>query len=82
MPLNLNRRSDDETLSQQIIYPGLVIYDNKTEVSVNLLQNVPGVSGDDNINNSIEALEYELTKAIPPDYPGGEKIGGFSYGAR
>lgn len=64
MPLNLNRRSDDETLSQQIIYPGLVIYDNKTEVSVNLLQNVPGVSGDDNINNSIEALEYELTKAI------------------
>lgn len=64
MPLNLNRRSDDETLSQQIIYPGLVMYDDKTEVSVNLLQNVPGVSGDDNINNSVEALEYELTKSI------------------
>lgn len=64
MPLNLNRRSDDETLSQQIIYPGLVMYDDSTEVSINLLQNVPGVNGEDNINNSVEALEYELTKAI------------------
>lgn len=64
MPVNLNRRSDDETVSQQIIYPGLVMYDNKTEVSIDLLQNVPGVSGDDNINHSVEALEYELTKAI------------------
>lgn len=64
MPVNLNRKSEDETLSQQIIFPGLVFYDDKTEVSVNLLQNVPGQSSDDNINHSAEALEYELTKAI------------------
>lgn len=64
MPVNLNRRTEDETLSQQIIFPGMVMYDDKTEVSVNLLQSVPGQSPDDNINSSVEALEYELTKAI------------------
>lgn len=63
VPVNLNRRSEDETVSQQYIFPGLVMYDDSTEVSVNLLQNVPGRSGEDNINHSMEALEYELTKA-------------------
>lgn len=64
MPVNLNRRTEDETLSQQYIFPGLVAYDEHTEVSVNLLQNVPGQGAEDNINHSVEALEYELTKAI------------------
>lgn len=64
MPLNLNRRTSDETLSQQIIFPGAIVYDQHTEVSVNLLQHVPGSSPEQNINHSIESLEYELTKAI------------------
>ncbi len=64
MPVSLNRRSEDETLSQQIIFPGLVAYDDTTEVSINLLQNMPGYGADENINHSVEALEYELTKAI------------------
>lgn len=64
MPLNLNRRTEDETLSQQYIFPGAIIYDRETEVSINLLQNIPGQSSDQNINHSIEALEYELTKAV------------------
>lgn len=64
MPVNLNRTTEDETLSQQIIFPGLVVYDDSTEVSVSLLQNVPGYSAEENINHSVEALEYELTKAF------------------
>lgn len=64
MPVNLNRRSEDETLSQQIIFPGLVLYDQQTEVSVQLLQNLPGRSAEENINHSVEALEYELTNAV------------------
>lgn len=64
MPVNLNRRSEDETLSRQIIFPGLIVYDKNTEVSVGLLQNVPGQNADQNINHSVEALEYELTKAV------------------
>lgn len=64
MPVNLNRRTDDETLSQQIIFPGMVVYDQNSEISVGLLQNVTGQSAEENINHSIEALEYELTHAI------------------
>ncbi len=64
MPVNLNRTTDDERLQQQIIFPGLVVYDDSTEVSISLLQNVPGYTPHDNINHSIEALEYELTKAL------------------
>ncbi|MCC8174031.1 MAG: Gldg family protein [Odoribacter sp.] len=64
MPVNLNRTTEDERLEQQIIFPGLIAYDDSTEVSISLLQNVPGYNGDENINHSIEALEYELTKAV------------------
>lgn len=64
MPVKLNRLTEDETLSQQTVFPGLVMYDDKTEVSVNLLQNMPWLSGEDNINHSVEALEYELTNAV------------------
>lgn len=64
MPVTLNRRSEDETLSQQIIFPGAIVYDQGTEVSIELLQNIPGQSAEENINHSAEALEYELTKAI------------------
>lgn len=64
MPVTLNRRSEDETLSQQIIFPGAIVYDQETEVSIELLQNIPGQSAEENINHSAEALEYELTKAI------------------
>lgn len=63
-PVNLNRRTEDETVSQQIIFPGLIMYDDKTEVAINLLQNMPGLGAEDNINNSVEAIEYELTKAL------------------
>ncbi|WP_251622164.1 gliding motility-associated ABC transporter substrate-binding protein GldG [Odoribacter lunatus] len=64
MPVNLNRTTTDERLQQQIIFPGLIVYDDSTEVSISLLQNVPGYAPNDNINHSIEALEYELTKAL------------------
>ena len=63
-PLNLNRRTKDETLSQQYIFPGAIVYDAEMEVGIHLLQNVPGQTSDENITHSIEALEYELTKAV------------------
>ncbi len=64
MPVNLNRMTEDETFQQQIVFPGLVVYDDTTEVSISLLQNVPGYGPEENINHSVEALEYELTKAL------------------
>lgn len=64
MPVNLNRRTADETLSQQIIFPGMIVYDQSSEISVGLLQNIAGHSAEENIIHSIEALEYGLTNAI------------------
>lgn len=64
MPVNLNRRTEDERLSLQMIFPGMVVYDQHTEISVGLLQNVPGLSPEENINHSIEGLEYGIVNAV------------------
>ena len=49
---------------QKIIYPWLEIsYRGKT-IPVNLLKNIPGFSGEENLNISIENLEFELTDAL------------------
>lgn len=49
---------------QKIIYPWLEIsYRGKT-IPVNLLKNIPGYSGEENLNISIENLEFELTDAL------------------
>ena len=49
---------------QKIIYPWLEIsYRGKT-IPVNLLKNIPGLSGEENLNISIENLEFEMTDAL------------------
>lgn len=63
-PTNINRKTSEENLSQQLIFPGLRLWDKETETSINLLKNNPGVSAEGNINNSIEALEYEIISSI------------------
>ncbi len=63
-PTSINRKTNEENISQQLIFPGLRLWDNKTETSINLLKNNPGLSAEDNINNSIEALEYEIISSI------------------
>ncbi|GHV62552.1 hypothetical protein FACS1894195_4590 [Bacteroidia bacterium] len=63
-PVNYNRTTEDERLQQQILFPGMLVYDDATEVSVNLWKNLPGRGADENINYSIESLEYELTNAL------------------
>lgn len=63
-PTNLNRKKSDESLSQQIIFPSLLVWNANKEMSVNLLKNNPSLDAESNINNSIESLEYELINAI------------------
>jgi len=49
---------------QKIIFPWLEIsYKGKT-IPVNLLKNIRGISGEENLNISVENLEFELTDAI------------------
>lgn len=49
---------------QKVLFPWAVISTATDTVNVNLLENIPGLSGDANLNASVEALEYKLTDAL------------------
>jgi ABC-2 type transport system permease protein len=63
-PTNIYQRDKEGGVSEKIIFPcALVLYKNR-EVPLNLLLNNPGHSADENLNNSIEVLEYNLISTI------------------
>ena len=49
---------------QKIIFPWVELSCNGKIIPVNLLKNNPGLSGDENLNISLENLEFELTDAF------------------
>ncbi|MCK4343749.1 MAG: gliding motility-associated ABC transporter substrate-binding protein GldG, partial [Bacteroidales bacterium] len=50
--------------SQKIIFPGAIVNYNGMEMAVNLLKNNPLLTHSQNLNNSIEGLEYEFIHVI------------------
>ncbi len=63
-PTNIHSRDKEGGISEKIIIPGALIVYKNIEVPVNLLKNNPGYSAEQNINNSIESLEYEFISVI------------------
>ncbi|MFA9370259.1 MAG: gliding motility-associated ABC transporter substrate-binding protein GldG [Labilibaculum antarcticum] len=63
-PINLQEKTTDGSLNQKLIVPGIIIHDRQKETSVHLLKSVAGLSSDQNLNHSIEELEFELTSGI------------------
>lgn len=61
---SINIKDKNGKLTQQLIFPYLIIHNNKKEIAVNLLQNNPNLSGQENLNNSIANIEYQLTYAL------------------
>ena len=57
-------KDSEGKLIQKVIFPWVEFVHQKDTVRVNLLKNLPGKSGDENLNISIENLEFELTDAI------------------
>jgi len=57
-------KDSEGKLIQKVIFPWVEFVYQKDTVRVNLLKNLPGKSGDENLNISIENLEFELTDAI------------------
>lgn len=50
---------------QKVLFPWAVLsFPAGDTINVNLLKNIQGMSGDENLNASIESLEYEFTDAI------------------
>lgn len=57
-------KDDEGKAIQKVVFPWIeIVYDADT-IPVNLLKNNPRFSGSQNLNNSIESLEFELTDAL------------------
>jgi len=71
----VHERGKQGQMAQTPVYPYAIIrYRNKLRI-VNLLQNNPGRSGEENLNSSIEGLEYHFAQAIHGlEHPGVEKV--------
>ena len=49
---------------QTKVYPYVILASGDTEVAITLLENIPGKSGAENLNISIENLEFKIVDAI------------------
>lgn len=63
-PINIHHRKKDGSVTEKIIIPGAIVSYNGVEIPLNLLLNDPSKSSEDNLNNSIEALEYSFVSSI------------------
>ncbi len=64
-PTELTVQNSDGSTRQMIIWPGaLVSYRNDTEIAIDLLENQLGQSSEENLNASIQNLEFRLLDAI------------------
>lgn len=62
-PTNLEVKGEAGN-SQQIIFPGALITHRGREVPLQLLKTQMGVSSSEQLNNSVQALEYEISNSI------------------
>ena len=63
-PTSVQQRSPDGALSQQVMYPGLIMRSRSKALPINLLRNNPALSGDENLNQSAQNLEFALMDGI------------------
>ena len=63
-PTNVQERDPKGGTTQRIIFPGAVVSYKGREAVVNLLKNNPALSGDENINISIQGFEYAILSAM------------------
>jgi len=61
---NIQVRDKEGGSSSRMIFPGAIIACGPLELPVNLLKNNPTLSHELNLNNSIQTLEYEFSRAI------------------
>ena len=63
-PTNILANDKEGGSSEKIIFPGALISYKGVEIPVNLLKNDPRLPAEENINNSIQGIEFELMKVI------------------
>ncbi len=63
-PLNVKSSDKEGGQSQKTLFPGAVLNYNGLEMPVNMLINNPNLPASENLNRSMENLEYEFVRAI------------------
>lgn len=63
-PTNVQQSGKEGESSRKLIFPGLIMSYMGREIPVNLLKNIPELSGDENINLSIQNFEFSLIDAL------------------
>lgn len=64
VPTNLQVKEDDGNTSQQVIWPGAIMSFKTEEIAINFLKNSVQLTPEQNLNASIEEIEYNLTSSI------------------
>ncbi len=62
-PTDIRQNTDQGTVTRRI-FPGAIVDYGDKQRSVNLLKNNPAIRAEENLNNSIESLEYEFSAAF------------------
>ncbi len=63
-PTNIKMRDKEGGESEKIIFPGALLSYQGVEFPIQLLKNNAGLSADENLNNSVQNIEYEITRAL------------------
>ncbi|MGQ1783996.1 gliding motility-associated ABC transporter substrate-binding protein GldG [Saccharicrinis sp. GN24d3] len=63
-PVPVYEQAEDGRNTTSYFYPYAVVYYNDMQLPLNLLENIKGFSGAENLNKSIESLEFKFTDAI------------------
>jgi len=66
IPIESTETTDEGKTISKMVFPGVVVVYKGKDLGVNLLKNDPRYRNDseENINNSIQSMEYELTNAF------------------
>jgi ABC-2 type transport system permease protein len=78
-PTNLSEKTDNG-LTQKLIIPYAIVSSGEKEIPVKLLLNRIGLSPEEQLNNSIQNLEYAFVSAIKKVTTGGKPEIGFTEG--
>lgn len=63
-PTNLKEKDQEGKVSEKLIFPGAIVTYKSKELPLNFLKNNPALSPEQNLNNSIQDLEYQIVSVI------------------
>lgn len=63
-PINVYNKDDDGTKTEQILFPGAIISYRNRQTPVNFLDQSLNKSPEENLNNSVQDIEYNLINAL------------------